>query len=70
MELEEVVTDIAMGLSALDAAGTRFREFRQGARPFGEPLLVKHLAAYLNTLTKYREPVQTKRCPDLLIDSL
>ena len=67
MELEEVVTDIARGLFALDAAGSRFREFRPGAGPFGEPQLVKHLAAYLNTLTKYREPVQTKRCPDLLI---
>jgi hypothetical protein len=63
MELEEVVTDIARGLFALDAAGSRFREFRPGAGPFGEPQLVKHLAAYLNTLRTYREPVQTERFP-------
>jgi|SRR5437870_5605663 len=67
MELEEVVSDIANGLSALDAAGGRFREFQPGIGPFGEPQLVKEIAVYLNTLTKYRGSVQTKRCPDLLI---
>lgn len=67
MELLEVVTDIATGLSALDAAGSRFREFQPGVGPFGEPQLVREIAAYLNTLTKYRESAKTKRCPDLLI---
>ena len=67
MELEEVVTDIAAGISALDATGSRFREFQPGVGPFGEPQLVKQVASYLNTLTKYRGSVRTKRCPDLLI---
>jgi hypothetical protein len=67
MELHEVVTDIATGLSALDAAGSRFREFQPGVGPFGEPQLVKQIATYLNTLTRYGGFVRTKRCPDLLI---
>jgi hypothetical protein len=67
MELVEVVSDIASGLSALDAAGSRFREFQAGVGPFGEPQLVKHIAVYLNGLAKYGGSVQTKRCPDLLI---
>jgi hypothetical protein len=67
MELQEVVTDIAMGLSALDAAGSRFREFQPGVGPFGEPQLVKQIATYLNALSKYCGAVRTKRCPDLLI---
>src|SRR5208282_2202992 len=67
MELQEVVNDIASGLSALDAAGSRFREFQPGVGPFGEPQLVKKIAGYLNTLTKYCGLVRTKRCPDLLI---
>jgi hypothetical protein len=67
MELQEVVTDIAMGISALDSAGSRFREFQPGVGPFGEPQLVKDIATQLNTLTKYRGAVRTKRCPDLLI---
>jgi len=56
-----------MGLSALDAAGSRFRELQPGVGPFGEPQLVKQTATYLNTLAKYRGAVRTKRCPDLLI---
>jgi hypothetical protein len=67
MELREVVFDIAAGLSALDAAGSRFRGFQPGMGPFGEPQLVKQIAAYLNSLTKYGGSVRTKRCPDLLI---
>jgi|SRR5271157_984962 len=67
MELQEVVTDIATGLSALDASGSRFREFQPGVGPFGEPQLVKQIAIYLNTLTRYGGSVRTKRCPDLLI---
>jgi hypothetical protein len=56
-----------MGISALDASGSRFREFQPGVGPFGEPQLVKQIATYLNTLTKYGGAVRTKRCPDLLI---
>jgi hypothetical protein len=67
MELQEVVFDIAMGLSALDTPGVRFREFQPGVGPVGEPQLVKEIAAYLNTLTKYGGSVRTRRCPDLLI---
>lgn len=67
MELPEVVTDIATGLSALDGAGSRFREFQPGIGPFGEPQLVKQIATHLNTLKRYGESVRTKRCPDLLI---
>jgi hypothetical protein len=64
MELQEVVTDIAIGISALDASGSRFREFQPGVGPFGEPQLVKQIATYLTTLTKYGGAVRTKRCPD------
>ncbi len=67
MELQEVVTDVAMGVSALDAAGSRFREFQPGVGPFGEPQLVKAIAAYLNSLPRYHESARTMRCPDLLI---
>jgi hypothetical protein len=67
MELEEIVSDIASALSALDAVGSRFREFQPGVGPFGEPQLVKQISVYLNTLAKYGGTVQTKRCPDLLI---
>ena len=67
MELQEVLTDISAGISALDSAGSRFREFQPGVGPFGEPQLVRHIATYLNTLPKYHGAVRTKRCPDLLI---
>ncbi len=67
MERQEVVTDIATGLSPLDGAGIRFHEFQPGIGPFGEPQLVKQIAAHLNTLKKYGKSVRTKRCPDLLI---
>ena len=61
MELQEVVTDIAAGLSALDAAGGKFRDFQPGIGPFGEPQLVKAIATYLNSLPRYSESVRTKK---------
>ena len=67
MKLEEVISDIADSISSFDAAGSRFREFKPGVGPFGEPQLVKQVAVYLNSLTMYNGSVQTKRCPDLLI---
>ncbi len=67
MELEEVVGDVTEGIVALDAAQSRFRDFKPGAGPFGEPQLVGQIATYLNTLEKYHSSVRTKRCPDLLI---
>jgi hypothetical protein len=69
MELQEVLDDVANAVAALDASGNRFRDFQPGVGPFSEPQLVKHIAAYLNTIEKYGGSVKTRRCPDLLIPS-
>jgi hypothetical protein len=57
MELQELVNDVAKGLSAFDSKGerctSRGRTFQPGAGPFGESELVKQIAVYLNTLPKY-----------------
>ena len=68
MDLSEIVADIGKSIVSLDAGGTRFRDFQPGVGPFGEPQLVKNIAARLNTLEKYGGRVRTKRCPDLLVE--
>jgi len=69
MELKEIIADIGKSIVALDVTGTRFRDFQPGVGPFGEPQLVKNIAAHLNAFEKYRGRVRTKRCPDLLVES-
>jgi hypothetical protein len=43
--------------------------FQAGVGPYGEPQLVKLIAAHLNHLPNYHGTVSTKRYPDLLIPS-
>lgn len=67
MELQEVVLDVTEALFQVDASGVPFRSFQPGVGPYGEPQLLKLIAAYLNQLPKYQGSVVTKRTPDLLI---
>lgn len=67
MNLFEVLNDIVEAIVRIDQTADPFRGFRPGVGPYGEPQLVKLIAAELNQLPKYRNSVQTKRTPDLLI---
>jgi len=67
MELREVLQDIADAIVRIDKSGKPFRTFQPGVGPYGEPQLVKRIAADLNQIPKYRNSALTKRTPDLLI---
>ncbi len=67
MELEQVVTDIADSLKAIDSSGVPFKRFQAGVGPYGEPQLVKLVADYLGRSSLYSQGVKTMRTPDLLI---
>jgi hypothetical protein len=67
MELNEVVADIADALVKVDGSGDPFRGFGPGVGPYGEPQVVKRIAACMNDLDKYHNAAITKRTPDLLI---
>ncbi len=67
MELKEIAVDIVDALVNIDAAREPFRDFQPGVGPYGEPQLVKRIAAQLNKLPKYNQAADTKRTPDLLI---
>lgn len=67
MKLEGVVIDIAKALLQVDASCEPFRKFQCGVGPYGEPQLLKKVAAFLNNIPKYNNGVITKRTPDLLI---
>ena len=67
VELGEVLHDIADAIVRIDTSGKPFRAFQPGVGPYGEPQLVKLIAADLNQIPKYRNSVRTKRNPDLLI---
>jgi hypothetical protein len=67
MELEEVVTDIADAVVSIDASRVPHRMFQPGVGPYGEPQLVKLIAAFLNGRPEYHGKVCTRRTPDLLI---
>jgi hypothetical protein len=67
MELQDLVVDIAEALLQVDASGVAFRSFRPGVGPYGEPQLLKLIAAQLNHFPKYGGRVVIKRTPDLLI---
>ena len=70
MELRVLVGDIADALKAIDSARVPFKQFRPGVGPYGEPNLVKLLAATLNKTARYRDLVRVMRTPDLLIEGL
>jgi hypothetical protein len=67
MELLQVATDIADTLAAIDSSRVPFKHFQPGVGPYGEPQLVKGIAARLNALSGYTGLVATKKTPDLLI---
>lgn len=67
IDLSQLVSDVSHCLYDIDASGTRFKEFQPGVGPFGEPQLVKLLAAKLNLDPAYGGRAITKRSPDLLI---
>ncbi len=67
MQLNEVLADITAAIVAIDASRQCFRRFQPGVGPYGEPQLVRLIAAHLNQLPVYEGAVRTKRCPDLLI---
>lgn len=67
MTLYEIVAAISNGVARIDASQAPFRAFQPGVGPYGEPQLVKLLAAYLNILPEFHGSVRTKRTPDLLI---
>jgi hypothetical protein len=67
VNLDELASDIAAAIVEIDSSRKCFRAFQPGVGPYGEPQLVRLIAAYLNRIPKYRAAVQTKRCPDLLI---
>jgi hypothetical protein len=61
MELKEVLQDIANAIVRIDKSGKPFRTFQPGVGPYGEPQLVKLIAADLNQIPKYHDSVRTKR---------
>jgi hypothetical protein len=67
MELEQVVTDVADALVAIDRSGVGFKAFQAGVGPYGEPQLLRAVAKRLNEMASYSSLVETKRTPDLLI---
>lgn len=67
MNLEDVVTEIANAVMQVDTSRVAFRAFQPGAGPYGEPQLVKNIAAYFNALPGLTQKVLTKRTPDMLI---
>ena len=67
MNIDEVVNDVADAVASIDASRQPFRTFQPGVGPYGEPQLVKLIAAHLNKLPKYGNAVITRRTPDLLI---
>jgi hypothetical protein len=67
MDLQEVVLDVTDALLQVDESRAPFRSFQPGVGPYGEPQLLKLIAAYLNRLPNYRGRVVTRKTPDLLI---
>lgn len=67
MHLEDLVTEIANAIVRVDNSRVPFRTFQPGVGPYGEPQLVKQIAAYLNGLDGFKGTVSTKRTPDLLL---
>jgi len=67
MDLIEVITDVAGSLVTVDASRVPFHSFQPGVGPYGEPQLLKLIAAHLNDLPNYKGHVVTRRTPDLLI---
>jgi hypothetical protein len=54
-------------LKRIDSSRLPFRHFQPGVGPYGEPQLVKLVAATLDAIPPYNGCVKTMRTPDLLI---
>jgi hypothetical protein len=68
--VQQLLEDIADACARIDASGVPFKAFQPGVGPYGEPQLVRQVAAYLNDLPAYRGRAASKRTPDLLISDL
>lgn len=66
MEYDEIVLRITDILKIFDSEKPVHKSFQPGIGPFGEPQLVKEIA---NRLSAKGTPAQTKRTPDLDIQS-
>jgi hypothetical protein len=64
--MKQLVADVADACAAIDASGATFKSFQPGVGPFGEPQLVKLMAAHLAKDPRY-PGAASKRTPDLLI---
>jgi hypothetical protein len=67
IELSQLVADVADCLVEIDSSRVGFKEFQPGVGPYGEPQLVKLVAACLNKKQPYSGSALTKRTPDLLV---
>jgi len=67
MTLDELVSDIGEAIVSIDSRGESFRNFQPGVGPYGEPQLVRLIAAHLKQEPRYGARVRTMRTPDLLI---
>jgi len=67
MALEKIANDVADAVVSIDASDPPFKGFQPGVGPYGEPQLVKSIAARLNRLPEYQGRAGTRRSPDLLI---
>ena len=67
MNLGDAVTEIANAIVHVDRSRVAFKGFQPGVGPYGEPQLVKLIAARLNEIPNLVGTVSTKRAPDLLI---
>jgi len=54
----------------IDLTAPAFKSFQPGVGPYGEPQLVKLIAAFLNGLSAYEGNPKSKRTPDLLVEGL
>jgi hypothetical protein len=66
-ELEQVVSDVLDALLAVEVSLESFKTHQLGVGPYGEPQLVKRIAQHSNSLPAYKNSVQTRKTPDLLI---
>ena len=67
ISLEELLRDICDGIVRLDTSGENFRSFQPGAGPYGEPQLIRAIAAHLSTVSRYKNRPKVMRTPDLLV---
>jgi hypothetical protein len=73
--LKTVVSDIADSLLDVDKSRERAPKakggfYQVGVGPFPEWLLLNRICQILGSKTEYQGKVETRRCPDLLIEVL